>query len=419
MENNPKQKYRKKNRHNNDDQARKIAKAVVKEERKEERKEDLRKPKREQPTHPRKLIKQVLDDWEVMLLAKHSPGTINSPFVQAMGVSTINTGIVTSQFSMTTAWSLGSLSQQPLGTNDYTVIFYSPSQSVAYGPGNFYLPETSKRSGFSILQTDTPGASIDPNSIFYDTNFTKSMSGIYGTQGQSISANAFIWASHLDLVLLANQLNASGDYYTGEFPYSSLMDEFGSPGNVTIADLIRMSKPRKIVDTIPLSCSMVNNNLPTNAFVNTTDEVQKGFSSELVSYLVIHKPYTPLDGGANVTFSIDTGVRSNFGAYVRTDDQFSRQILRPPTSGTPVSLQEIPEGDRKGLISARDFDFKNGGIDYGYTTNALAKSELSTKISNLRNRSGQKSNWMLKAWTWLQDFYSEARPVIAAVVDAA
>lgn len=30
------------------------------------------------------------------------------------------------------------------------------------------------------------------------------MSGIYGTQGQSIASNAFIWASHLDLVLLAN-----------------------------------------------------------------------------------------------------------------------------------------------------------------------------------------------------------------------
>lgn len=159
------------------------------------------------------------------------------------------------------------------------------------------------------------------------------MSGVYGSQGQSIATNAFIWASHLEMVLLANSLNASGDYYEGEFPFSSLMDEYGQPGNVSIGDLIRMSTPNKIKSTLHMTNSMVNNNLPTSAFTNTGEEVEKGFATELVSYIVIHKPYTPLDNNNNVTYSIDCGVRSNFGAFVRTDDSFSRDLLARSQGG--------------------------------------------------------------------------------------
>lgn len=52
--------------------------------------------RRSRRDHPRKLLPEVLTDWEQMLIAKHSPGTIESPFMQAMGVSTIQTGIVKS-----------------------------------------------------------------------------------------------------------------------------------------------------------------------------------------------------------------------------------------------------------------------------------------------------------------------------------
>lgn len=81
-----------------------------------------------------------------------------------------------------------------------------------------------------------------------------------------------------------------------------------------------MARPNKMKTELAMTCSMVNNNLPTNSFVNTTAEIEKGFSSELVSYMVIHKAFTPLDGNTNVVYALDIGVRSNFGAYVRTDD---------------------------------------------------------------------------------------------------
>lgn len=102
-----------------------------------------------------------------------------------------------------------------------------------------------------------------------------------------------------------------------------------------------MARPHKIKSEVSMTCSMVNNNLPTNSFVNSTSELEKGFSSELVSYMVIHKAFTPLDNATNVPFSLDIGVRSNFGAYLRTDDQFSRQIIG--NSGTSSPKEQLQE----------------------------------------------------------------------------
>lgn len=89
-----------------------------------------------------------------------------------MGVSTIRTGLISSQFSLNTCWDIDSYSMKPIGTSDYVVIFYSPSQSVAYGPGHPGMPTTSKRSGFSILQTDSGMQTMDPHTFFTDTNFS-------------------------------------------------------------------------------------------------------------------------------------------------------------------------------------------------------------------------------------------------------
>jgi len=55
--------------------------------------------------------------------------------MQSMGVSTIKTGVITSQFSLDTCWDMNLTGLRPIGTSDYVVVFYSPSQSVAYGPG--------------------------------------------------------------------------------------------------------------------------------------------------------------------------------------------------------------------------------------------------------------------------------------------
>lgn len=193
-------------------------------------------------------------------------------------------------------WDTTTVSQQPVGTKDYVVIFFSPSQSVAYGTGGISkIPPTSKRAGFSILQTDNLNATLDPQTLFTDVGYAYSLPQMYGSQGQSISSNAFLWASHLDMVLIGNEINLTGSCYHGEFPYSSLLDEYGAPGLVSVDDLIRMGSHKKLTKNVSLMCSMVNNNLPTNAFTNDTYEIEKGFSSELVSYMVIHKAFTPID----------------------------------------------------------------------------------------------------------------------------
>lgn len=201
----------------------------------------------------------------------------------------------------------------------------------------------------------------------------------------------------------------------GQFPYSSLLDEFGSPGVIQVNDLLRMSDHKKLTTTIPMMCSMVNNNLPTNAFVNDTAEIEKGFASELVTYLVIHKAFTPLDSLVSTPFSIEVGVRSNFGAYVRTDDQFSRSILH---SANGVSLQEVPKSARQGLINMRDHDFVHYGVDYGYTSAATETAQLSKRIHNSLKGTPTPS-WLKTTWKWLKDFYSEAKPVFSAIMSAA
>jgi hypothetical protein len=235
-----------------------------------------------------------------MLIAKHSPGVVNAPFCSGLGPSTITTGLIKSSFSLTECQLMGEYANEmkPIGTADYTVILYSASQSCAYGNGAAAenIPKTSKRSGFSIYQTNGVMTQVDASAIFLSSKFSQSLAGIYGSQGQSIATNAFIWASHLEMVLLANNLNASGDYYEGEFPFSSLMDEYGTKGDISIADLIRMSSPRKIEPTLHMTNSMVNNQIPNAAFAYTGFDIESKFATELVSYIVIHRPYTPLEG---------------------------------------------------------------------------------------------------------------------------
>lgn len=160
---------------------------------------------------------------------------------------------------------------------------------------------------------------------------------------------------------------------------------------------------------------MVNNNLPTNTFVNARAEIEKGFASELVSYVVIHKAFTPIDAMDSAPFQLEVGIRSNFGAYVRTDDAFSRSILNQKNG---LSLMELPESERQTAIVKRDYDFKHTGMDYGYTSTSLDKADLSRKIN--RSLKGIPTpSWLQKTWSWLKDFYAEAKPVVQTALSLA
>jgi len=332
-----------------------------------------------------------------------------------MGVSTLTTGLVKASFSLTQALDLADGTQKPIGSQDYVVLMYSPSQSVAYGAGaSSELPVTSKRSGFSIFQSSGTIQVINASQIFTETRFTQSMAGIYGSQGQTIATNAFIWASHLDAVLLANNLNASGDYYEGEFPFSSLMDEYGNPGLISIADLIRMSGPKKIKSELSMTNSMVNNNLPAQAFQNTKDEVEKGFATELVSYIVIHKAFTPLDADTNVSYSLDIGVRSNFGAFVRTDDQFSRDILSRKMTFDRGNFKDVVKG-----IDLSDIGNSRSGRPDAYGTTAQAASGAPELSKRIERAAKKNSNWLATSWEWIKDFYSSAKPVVQTALEVA
>lgn len=138
-----------------------------------------------------------------MIVAKHFPGSVNPPFVSDMNVSSAHTGIVRTKMTVNDAYNTsGSLEGNLLA--DYHVIMYCPSLSILYGPGSSpNIPTSSKLGGYYHVCTNQTSTDIASLSHFIST--TKgalAMSSMYGSQGDTIAQNAFIWASEIEFSLL-------------------------------------------------------------------------------------------------------------------------------------------------------------------------------------------------------------------------
>jgi hypothetical protein len=72
------------------------------------------------------------------------------------------------------------------------------------------------------------------------------MSDLYGSQGENIASSAFIWASEMEVVPIANAASYAGEVRTGYLPYSTFFDEAGNTGDFNIQDLIRISSPQAV-----------------------------------------------------------------------------------------------------------------------------------------------------------------------------
>jgi hypothetical protein len=138
------------------------------------------------------------------------------------------------------AYSMSSPALTALGVGDYTLIMYCPSLSILYGPGAAgNLGTTTKIGGLTITATGdlNNDAAAYPN--FYTVNKgAYSMASIYGSQGDTISDGAFVWASRLDVHLLGAGANASGTARLGHFTLSSLYER-DAVSSITTNDLLR------------------------------------------------------------------------------------------------------------------------------------------------------------------------------------
>ncbi len=169
-----------------------------------------------------------------------------------------------------------------------------------------------------------------------------------------------------------------------------------------MADVHKFNKETALVS------SMINNNLPTNAFMVSNDQVQKGFASEMVSFLVVHKPFTNLDTGANATYSIDIRCRANFGAYVRTDDMFSRTLIKNNAQLAASTQKEATlEAYSKGLVPLKE------------TLDGYLSQTDKIKASRHLERNSRGHNFFSNSWKWLQDLYAKAKPYIGTALEVA
>jgi hypothetical protein len=64
------------------------------------------------------------------------------------------------------------------------------------------------------------------------------MASIYGSQGNGIAANAFIWASQIKFTIPASAANIAGLCYYGTLPMSCLLDDEDSVHPYTFKDLM-------------------------------------------------------------------------------------------------------------------------------------------------------------------------------------
>jgi hypothetical protein len=93
----------------------------------------------------------MLSAWDKMVVAKYAPGTIDAPYVAAMGLPPIPTGIFKVGAEFYEAAEGPGASILNLGSKRFTLITYVPALSNYYGSGVAgSFSAFTKLSGFTI-----------------------------------------------------------------------------------------------------------------------------------------------------------------------------------------------------------------------------------------------------------------------------
>lgn len=84
-----------------------------------------------------------------MLVAKHYPGQIASPYVHGMNVGTAQTGLIRSAITINSAISGNGSTKVRIGTDNFTLIMYCPVLSAFYS-GNATVFNGNKVGGLIV-----------------------------------------------------------------------------------------------------------------------------------------------------------------------------------------------------------------------------------------------------------------------------
>lgn len=180
------------------------------------------------------------------------------------------------------------------------------------------------------------------------------MSQVFGSQGESISENAFTWASQLEVTMLAPHANSSGTVRLGHFTVSSLFTR-DAVTSVSINDLLKAVHTTlevKKVAKFTLQSAVVNHDIAgsLNRRVVATQVEEEIFGAEVIAFAIVEKPFTSTLGGTNVTWSTDMAVHANYMFMPKIWDSFSRSLdANNSASAIEIDKHNIKQGRKSRL----------------------------------------------------------------------
>lgn len=165
------------------------------------------------------------------------------------------------------------------------------------------------------------------------------MSGLFGSQGDTIGENAFTWASQLVMNINVPAANLTGTVSYGYITLNSLhaRDDVAA---ISINDLLRTSTRTVAITpntkSVTLSAGVVNHDIVSymNVNVGLSGGLEMNvFGGEVVAYAIIHRPGQNITAGSNTPYAIDATVRCNYVYTPKLWDAFARSLGN--TSSTP------------------------------------------------------------------------------------
>jgi hypothetical protein len=260
-------------------------------------------------------------------VCKHYPGRWARPYVCGMNVSTASNGIVTTDFNIEMAYVEGSAGKEVLGSKTYQVWAYSPVLSLLYGGGGTgEMPTNTKLGGLFVSQTDSSTFAVLGFPDFGRTLDAYSLASLYGSQDGGFATSVFVWASELSITLEAPSATASGVVAHGVLPIASLYNS-GGPLSLSIQDLKKaVYKTSKLSTStkIRVSAGVVNHDIIGR--LSSNNATWEDLGSEVISYIIIEKAFTPINGAGVIPYVANISVSSNFAFFPKASDALARSV---------------------------------------------------------------------------------------------
>jgi len=171
-----------------------------------------------------------------------------------------------------------------------------------------------------MVQTNNGGTAVLGQDWWYQTNYASTMTSVYGSDATSIASRAFVWASEIDIKMVAPAANIVGTYYEGVINNGQL-----AAGNLTVNQLIAISnRIEGGKNGYKLKGSIVNHQL---AFWQQQYAVGDADNDlESIHYVILQTPVMSITTGTTTPFSIIANVASNYLLWPRANDTFANSI---------------------------------------------------------------------------------------------